>query len=91
MSTVQHETVFFDGHVQGVGFRYTTLQVAKEFEVAGYVRNLVDGRVQLEAEGTAAEIAAFLRAIEEAMPGYIRNVERHSDQRPPQFRGFSIR
>jgi acylphosphatase len=91
MSNVQHETVYFSGHVQGVGFRYTALHVAREFEVAGFVRNLPDGRVLLEAEGATAEIAAFVRAIEEAMPGYIRNVERRADERPPQFRGFAIR
>ena len=40
MGEVHHETVFFTGHVQGVGFRYAVLQVAKEFEVAGHVSNL---------------------------------------------------
>src|ERR1039458_5768136 len=51
MADVHHATVFFTGHVQGVGFRYTALQAAKEVEVAGFVTNLPDGRVQLEAEG----------------------------------------
>ena len=37
MADVHHETVYFTGHVQGVGFRYTTLQVAKEFDVTGRV------------------------------------------------------
>ena len=60
MADVHHETVFFSGHVQGVGFRYSVLQVAREFDVAGQVCNLMDGRVQLEAEGTAAEIADAL-------------------------------
>ena len=49
MADVYHETVYFSGRVQGVGFRFTTLQVAKEFEVAGFVSNLPDGRVRLEA------------------------------------------
>src|SRR5215813_12067767 len=39
---------FFTGRVQGVGFRYQTLQLAKGFEVSGWVMNLPDGRVQLE-------------------------------------------
>src|SRR5215470_10194518 len=39
---------FFSGRVQGVGFRYQTLQLAKGFEVSGWVMNLPDGRVQLE-------------------------------------------
>lgn len=91
MSEVQHETVFFSGHVQGVGFRYTTLQVAKEYEVAGFVCNLADGRVHLEAEGMKSEIEGFLKGLGEAMPGYIREMERRSARREPQFRGFSIR
>ena len=91
MADVHHETVFFTGHVQGVGFRYSVLQVAKEFEVAGYVSNLADGRVQVEAEGLPADVASFIEAIEEKMHGYIRKVERTSRKRSPQFSGFSIK
>jgi acylphosphatase len=91
MADVHHETVIFSGHVQGVGFRYTALQVAKEFEVAGYVCNLADGRVQLEAEGAAAEVAAFIAAVEERMHGHIRKTERTAATRAAQFRGFGIR
>ena len=91
MSEVQHETVYFTGHVQGVGFRYTTLQVAREYEVAGFVCNLPDGRVNLEVEGEKAEIEAFLRGLAEAMPGYIRKTERNGERRSPQFTGFTIR
>lgn len=88
---VHHETVYFSGHVQGVGFRYTVLQIAREFEVAGYVRNLIDGRVQLEAEGRAEEIDAFVAAIEERMHGYVRKIERAAGERTRQFAGFAIR
>lgn len=91
MPDVHHETVFFTGHVQGVGFRYSTRQVAKEFEVTGFVSNLADGRVQLEAEGTRAEIDAFVAAVEEKMHGYIRKLERSGAKRPAQFTGFVIK
>ena len=91
MPDVHHETVYFSGHVQGVGFRYSVLQVAKEFEVAGYVRNLADGRVQLEAEGRPAEIERFVAAIEEKMHGYIRKTERSGGTRAAQLSGFTIR
>ena len=89
--TVHHEIVYFSGRVQGVGFRYTVLQIAKEFEVAGYVKNLLDGRVQLEAEGTKAIIGEFIAAIEERMHGYIRKTERMAAVRERQFVGFAIR
>lgn len=91
MADVHHETVYFGGHVQGVGFRYSVLQVAKEFEVAGYVSNLADGRVVLEAEGRERDVADFIAAVEERMHGYIRKVERSGRKRPPQFAGFLIR
>ena len=91
MSELHHETVYFSGRVQGVGFRYTTLQVAKEFEVAGWVRNLPDGRVQVEAEGTPETVKAFITALEERMHGYIRKTERQIAKRTPQFVGFNIR
>ncbi len=91
MAAVHHETVFFSGRVQGVGFRYTTLQIAREFEVAGFVRNLVDGRVQLEVEGRRSEIEALVAAIEERMHGHVRRVERSGETREPLFSGFAIR
>ena len=91
MSQVTHETVFFSGHVQGVGFRYTTLQVAKEFEVTGFVRNLADGRVELQIEGGADEIDAFVRALDDRMHGYVRKTERMRARRDAEFTGFAIR
>jgi acylphosphatase len=91
MADVYHETIFFSGRVQGVGFRYATMQVAKEFDVTGYVTNLPDGRVQLEAEGTREEIDAFVHAIDERMHGYIRKTDRSGHPREAQFGGFSIK
>ena len=91
MTEVHHATVFFTGHVQGVGFRYQVLQVAQGFEVAGFVANLPDGRVQLEAEGRSAEVRDFIIAVEERMEGYIRKVEQTETQRAGTFQGFSIR
>ncbi len=90
MADVHHETVYFSGHVQGVGFRYTTLSVAKEFEVTGRVSNLDDGRVLLEVEGAPKEINAFLAILEERMHGYIRKVERSSSQGPARYQDFCI-
>lgn len=91
MADVHHEIVFFSGRVQGVGFRYTTLQVAREFEVAGFVTNLADDRVRLEAEGRAEEVAAFITALEERMHSYVRKTERTAAVRAPQFTGFVIK
>ena len=71
--TVNHFTVFFEGNVKGVGFRFSTLQLAKGYELTGFVRNLVDGRVQLELEGDRDECIEFVRALSEEMAGFIRD------------------
>ena len=63
--------VCFSGQVQGVGFRYTVMRLAANREVTGFVRNLPDGRVQMNAEGASGEIDRLLDGIRDAMGGYI--------------------
>ncbi len=53
--------VFYAGHVQGVGFRYTVKQIAHGFTVIGWVRNLPDGRVELQASGETGGAVRFSR------------------------------
>jgi len=91
MTEVHHETVFFSGRVQGVGFRYQAAQAAKEYDVSGFVVNLPDGRVHLEAEGDPKEVDAFVTAVGDRMHGFIRKIERSPARRAPQFKGFMIR
>jgi acylphosphatase len=90
MPTVAHSTVIFTGHVQGVGFRYATSQVAREFDISGTVSNLDDGGVKLEAEGTRADVDAFIEAVKERMHGYIRKEERKDGSREARLAGFLI-
>jgi acylphosphatase len=91
MTMVSYVHVFFSGRVQGVGFRYQTLQVAKGYDVAGYVRNLDDGRVEMEAEGEADELDRFVDAVRECMDGYIKGAEIASGLREGSLSGFAIR
>ena len=58
--------VHYAGHVQGVGFRYSVKQLAAGFEVTGQVRNLSDGRVELQVQGEREEVEAFLAALRES-------------------------
>ena len=88
---VHHTTIHYSGRVQGVGFRYTTLQLARGYDVAGYVQNLPDSRVRIEVEGGREEVDGFLAAIYERMHGFVRQAERLSEERPRRFSGFSIR
>lgn len=70
---------WFEGHVQGVGFRYQTISVAKGFEVSGTVENLPDGRVFLYAEGDESEVTAFQQEVAKELADYIRKSELKSD------------
>jgi acylphosphatase len=51
-------TVVVSGRVQGVGFRYYVIEKARGYDVAGYVRNLSDGRVEAVIEGPLSEVEA---------------------------------
>ena len=87
--TAKH--VLFRGHVQGVGFRYTARQIAQQYNVAGFVRNLPDGRVHLVVEGSAGEIDRFLDAIQAEMRRYIATTQQTAGPATGRFNAFEIR
>lgn len=82
--------VTYSGTVQGVGFRYTARGLAQGFAVAGYVKNLADGRVELWAEGDAAEVQGFLDAVARRMAENI-DEQRVGDEKPGGMKDFTIR
>jgi len=90
-SANERKTVFFRGHVQGVGFRYTTHAIARGFDVTGYVRNLDDGRVELVAEGVRHELAAFLDEVRERLGQFIRGETVDTQPATEKFTAFEIR
>lgn len=84
-------SVYYGGRVQGVGFRYSLKVLITGFEVTGTVRNLLDGRVELVAEGSREELEAFLQAIRESEVGsLIRSEDAHWDNATGTLRGFQI-
>ena len=74
-----------------MGFRYTACHVAQRFEVAGYVRNLPDGRVEAVVEGEEEEIARFIDAVSEEMSPEIRDVKSQDAPGTGEFSRFEIR
>ncbi len=83
--------IFYSGRVQGVGFRYTVKSVAAGFMVAGTVRNLPDGRVELLAEGESTELKAFQQAIrDEGLAHFIRDEQAEWCDALGGLRGFEI-
>jgi acylphosphatase len=74
--------IIFEGRVQGVGFRYTVKDLARGFDVRGWVKNLPDGSVELQAMGEPDELDGFIREIllESPVSHHIRH--HHSDTIP---------
>ncbi|MEZ6047524.1 MAG: acylphosphatase [Planctomycetaceae bacterium] len=83
--------IFFSGRVQGVGFRYTTRQIARRFPVTGYVRNLADGRVEVIVQGEAEDLDQFQGAVESHFTGNITDVAVSEMDTVEQFSVFAIR
>ncbi|MFH0962751.1 MAG: acylphosphatase [Planctomycetota bacterium] len=82
--------VTFRGTVQGVGFRYTACEVAEGFEVAGYVKNMRDGSVEMVAEGEKEELLSFRGAILDRMGGYVRGQEEEWGLAKGEFAEFRV-
>jgi acylphosphatase len=84
--------ILYSGRVQGVGFRYSTKQIAAGYDVTGSVKNLPDGRVELQAVAhDADELDGFLAAIDESNLGsLIKEREVSSIPVPAGLRGFTI-
>jgi acylphosphatase len=79
MANLERRRIYFSGRVQGVGFRYTTERLAKGFDVAGTVRNLPDGRVELLVEGEWPVISQFLTSIVTQLEPYIHDVSSETE------------
>ena len=63
-----------EGRVQGVGFRYWTVQLAREFGITGWVRNCPDYSVEIFAEGEGVALYEFFNAVQHSHPrAYISN------------------
>ena len=84
--------VIFEGRVQGVGFRYTTKDLARGFDVLGTVKNLPDKTVELIISGEDEEVEEFLRELVEdsAVAHHITEVRQEVIDPLPDLKGFTI-
>lgn len=82
--------IIFKGRVQGVGFRFTALDIANRYELTGHVRNLVDGSVEMIAQGPGDDIDDCISDIKRACEPYITETEIEEIPPDPQQTDFKI-
>jgi acylphosphatase len=81
----------FRGKVQGVGFRYTVKNLAMQFNVRGYVKNLPDGRVELVMEGPDQEMESLVSEVGRKMGCFINGLDQLVVPATGEFDYFFIR
>ena len=64
MSDVICRRIVISGRVQGVGYRFFVLEEAERLGICGWVRNLSDGRVEAEVEGSETTLGEFVKRLE---------------------------
>ena len=82
--------VYYSGKVQGVGFRFTAVEIACDYPVTGWVKNLSDGRVQLLAEGPSEAVDKFLKAIRTHWGDAIEKEETENQTPTGKYQTFDI-
>jgi len=89
---IRRAHVFVHGWVQGVNFRYYTRQQALRQGVAGWVRNLPDGRVEAVFEGEGTAVEALVEWCREGPPAAtVERVEVRWEEPVGGLKGFDIR
>lgn len=58
--------IYFYGRVQGVGFRWRAMQIAKDLHLTGWVRNMYNGNVEMEVQGDIYLIEQMIQELETA-------------------------
>lgn len=90
-NVIIRKRITFHGRVQGVGFRWTAKFLANEIGITGWVRNLYSGDVQMEAQGTRAQINGMLNQL--SRERFIRISSIDETEIPVQTgeRGFGVK
>jgi len=89
---MQARKFWVSGQVQGVGYRYFAVRVARELGLKGWVRNLSDGRVEAYAVGPAHHLEDFEARLRKGPPaGEVRGVEIEDAGIDVRIEGFDIR
>ncbi|MBU1261200.1 MAG: acylphosphatase [Planctomycetes bacterium] len=80
--------IFFSGQVQGVGFRFTAERIARRYELAGFVRNASDGKVEILLQGREQDIDDCIEDLQQAFA--IRNIQLEDAPVDSSYEDFRI-
>ncbi|MFA5183294.1 MAG: acylphosphatase [Syntrophales bacterium] len=83
--------VIYSGRVQGVGFRYTAVDLAGKEPVTGWVKNLSGERVELVVEGDEATLNRYAESLSQIFAGRIQKEDFYWEPATGEFTGFQIR
>ncbi|MBM3244275.1 MAG: acylphosphatase [Candidatus Omnitrophica bacterium] len=83
--------LLYSGRVQGVGFRFSTVNFADGLSISGWVRNLSGGKVEVMAEGEEKDLMDFLSRIKMHFGSYISDVEARWQAATGDYHDFEIR
>jgi acylphosphatase len=85
------DEILISGRVQGVGFRHSARTMARYLGIKGFVKNLSDGRVYIEAEASREKLNEFLAWCRKGPGiGYVDSVEKKTAN-PKGYTSFDIR
>lgn len=89
---MQRIHIWVKGVVQGVGFRYFTIRKARESDISGWVRNTIDGGVEIVAEGEEWQLKDFIENVKLG-PSHstVTGVEIEEEEYRDEFKGFEVR
>jgi len=82
--------IIYSGRVHGVGFRFTAVDLAIRNKLTGWVKNTLDGKVEIVVEGEETELDQYLTAIESIMKIYIREKSIYCEPTTGEFVDFRI-
>ena len=82
--------IIFSGKVQHVGFRYTAYYLARDLYLTGWVRNLPDGRVLLEAQGGVSRVRKLVLQLKSQPHIHIEHMQIEEIPLLPHDRCFKV-
>ncbi len=81
--------LFINGLVQGVGYRYFAIRKATAYGIEGFAKNLIDGRVEVVAEGERGLVEEFIRELRNGpIAAHVTDVRVEWEDPTYEFKGF---